>query len=778
MPAVTVLALVRAAQAVTLVCTAADIIAADPAICPSSTSAACVIAKTFQVSQDGCILDFGTRLVTISATGILDINNFTVTLNAGSLIIAPGSPGGFIDGRGNQAAPGDRGGMITINTTGDVNIQHAPSLNGKIDVSGNTAAGTIAITAGGTITVAGHLEANQLLSAADGGTIRLSAQGDIIMPANGEMLATGGADASLGGEIDLNAAGQVMLSDQISVNGASGGTAMFTAGTSVSTQVVNANGTGDGGDGGEIDVTAGTSANVLGKLSADGGPYQTLDGAGGGGGLVNIVASFGNLTVGSPTVGGPISAEGAAGPAGAFADGDGGEIQLTAQGRTVVYKNSAVSARSNGFSGYGGTVTLQPNLDASVASLLDASGGGGGNEVDIFAGTDVTLGPVPTNVVIDVSGRFDGGFGGGTNITAAVNGQGSIDIVSIVDVTGGANSTDTGPGFGGNTSFVGCNITVEATGKVLAEAPGDGGDNDFMASEQLTILGKVDATTTGSGTDGQNTFEFPKRKPVVQSGTVTPAALPTAEDTCTIDLTTGCLFPCPMCGNGIQEYPEACDNDTGLSCQPAFPGSTTTCSAFCQLENCNDGLVCTTDSCDPVLGCLNLPATTPCVEPPTPTPTYTPTQIGFCGATHGTCTPTATPTVTATPTDTPTITPTASVTLTPTLTATPTQTPTQTPIPTTTPSSTQTPTFTPTVTPSNTSTRTFTSTPTQTQTPSPTPAMPADANCDGRVSAADVPAIIKRFGNALLPVCGADANHDGTINADDVSRTIAIIFGS
>ena len=62
-----------------------------------------------------------------------------------------------------------------------------------------------------------------------------------------------------------------------------------------------------------------------------------------------------------------------------------------------------------------------------------------------------------------------------------------------------------------------------------------------------------------------------------------------------------CLTPCPVCGNGVTEFPETCDDTTGT------PESCDGCSVFCQLEDCDDGNPCTIDSCDPVTGASTCP---------------------------------------------------------------------------------------------------------------------------------------------------------------------------
>src|SRR5262245_19338958 len=99
-PAARIASLAAALAATTLVatdahaltaCTAAQIISQDSG-CPSGTGP-CNITKDFTVGN-GCVLDFGTRVVTLAATGKLLIAPNAVTLKAGSFTVAPN---GFID---------------------------------------------------------------------------------------------------------------------------------------------------------------------------------------------------------------------------------------------------------------------------------------------------------------------------------------------------------------------------------------------------------------------------------------------------------------------------------------------------------------------------------------------------------------------------------------------------------------------------------------------------------------------------------------------------------
>lgn len=689
-------------------CTAADITTQD-ANCPNG-SGACTIAQSFQVA-DGCTLDFGARAVTI--TGTLDINSGTVTINAGTLTVAAS---GLIDGRGMGATmPTSMGGMITIQTSGDVTVQKSTSGRG-INVSGNDQAGTVVINAAGSITVAGIISASQLQPDAAGGTVQLNAGGNISIPSGSNVSATGGTQSDGGGEVDLTAAGNITLGDTIDVSGDCGGDFNLTAGGAAVVDRVMSNGTGDGGSGGCIDICGGTSAQLNDQLLAQ-GMVSSLGAGGGGGGLICIDAQFGDLTVANN-----IKAEGAT------PDGAGGEIDLCSQGATTIAAGTTILVDGNGAQGAGGVICMLSNLGISSAGTIDASGGAGGGEVDLCARADLTL-----NGTVDISGRSLGAKGGRATFSAGEEGQGALSINKTLDVTGGGCGTaSVGCGTGGVTNLTGCNLTVASTGSVLAGAP-KAGQNSLAAREQLTINGKVNAAkATASGTDGANFFQYPSRKPaVIGAGLVAPAALSLVSSTCTAANQSNCLTPCPVCGNGVVEFPETCDNSAGT------PVSCDGCSAFCQLENCNDGNVCTVDSCDPRLGCENVPVSPSCVTPtstpgpPSPTPTRTPTRG-------------STPTVTRKP-------PTSA-----TVSATPTSPP---------------PTF---------STPAVTEVPTASATQTPIPGAPGDANCDGSVTAADLPALLPLLASPGMPLScsGADANGDGTLDANDVDATIDAMFES
>lgn len=185
--------------------------------------------------------------------------------------------------------------------------------------------------------------------------------------------------------------------------------------------------------------------------------------------------------------------------------------------------------------------------------------------------------------------------------------------------------------------------------------------------------------------------------------------------------------------------------------------------------------------------------------PPTATPSATasPTTVAS---------PTSPPTASATPTATasarPSDTVTATATSIPTSTATVAASATATAPPTSTLTVTQsaTPTITPSAVPSATDTASPTApstlTPTSTVTPeptnpapetSPTPTpsptasvdtLPGDANCDARVSAADVPALLMLVATGDDSQCGADVDANGVLDAADVDALPSRLFES
>jgi len=248
-------------------CTAAQIIANDGAAtrCPAGTGP-CNIGKVFEIG-DGCTLDFGTRAVTILGSGKLDILSNSVNLRAGSFSIAPS---GLVEGRGNLATPPrDRGGSITITTTGAVNIQRA-SFKGVIDVSGNVRGGTVIINAGGSISVSGDIISNNITTSGGNGIISLRSTGGDITSGTTSTISAQGGDFSTGGFIDITASGRVDLGTNLIANGGDGGVIDVASGGESIVRGMNATGGGDAGSGGCASVFAGTRVQMLGPVALNG----------------------------------------------------------------------------------------------------------------------------------------------------------------------------------------------------------------------------------------------------------------------------------------------------------------------------------------------------------------------------------------------------------------------------------------------------------------------------------------------------------------------------
>lgn len=162
-------------------------------------------------------------------------------------------------------------------------------------------------------------------------------------------------------------------------------------------------------------------------------------------------------------------------------------------------------------------------------------------------------------------------------------------------------------------------------------------------------------------------------------------------------------------------------------------------------------------------------------------PTATGTAVQSTTATKLPATPTVT--VAGSPSPMPSPVPTALPTGTtpPTFNATPTSTSTPTVTATGTPTTVAGNTPTPIVTAAPSPGTSATAPPAPTSTPSPTPTLAGsrgDANCDGRVSAADTPALIRNVITGERAACGLDdVNGDTRVDSHDLQPLIDALFG-
>jgi len=662
-------------------CVAQDIVDGDPG-CPAS--GLCTITQVFTIA-DGCILDFGTRDVTIAVSGELRIpEDGRVALKAANFTVAAG---GSVDGCADTF-----GASFTVQATGNIAIQRSRGGIGRIRVSGGWFGGAIDLDAGGNITIEGQLQSNNLaVREAGGGSITLRAGGNVVTTPESDVDLHGGLDG-WGGVLDVAANGLIEISNEIDVTGGDGGIININAGGKVIIRDkldVTGNGN-DSGWGGEVHIVAGTDVEIDGQIQSRGG--GSVSAGGGDGGWVTISAGFGNITVGDE-----ISVKGGA------PDGCGGNIDLFAGASIEVRSTSQLIASGDTYYYYCSQgLRLRAWRDVTVDGRLDASGASDadGGVVEIDAGRNIAL-----NALVDARATTPGYMSGWVTIQAGgvttrsgmkIPATGNLTITSTIDVS--APGCDAwGCSYGGYVDAGACDITLGSGGLIKASAPGVEGEGGIIlltARDQMTILGSLDATG-GAGWDGSITLTHPVDVPPIVTGSVLPAPTFRPLPWCTGDAgdPPGCLSPCPTCGNGVTEFPETCDDTTGT------PESCDGCSMLCYTESCDDaacpdylpvgspcddGNECTEgDSCDGEGVCMpgrwvcdtttttTLTTTTSTITTTTTTTTLTTTTMSTTTTTTSTTTTTnQPPTTTTTTTSVPTTTTVPSTTSTSTTTST------------------------------------------------------------------------------------------------------------
>jgi len=616
----------------------------------------CTVSQDF-AAPTGCVLDFGAREVIFK--GAFDVASAVLAVSARSV---------RVDGV-LRASPGNnlRGGTITLTATGGSQISDA-----RVCGLGNP---------DGCIVVTRRIE----VSGNPAGAMRLIAAGAVDLQSTADLLAIGFQEGVVngasGGLISISAQGGALNdSAQLSVKGGNagdGGTVAFLAAANiVVAQAIDA--TGGANDGGAVDLVAGDDISI----------QRTIDVSsttGGGGGLIG--ARAGVDTLGGIKNGGALTLSSAL-----VADGnndidsgyDGGDIDLAAFGPLTITTTASVHANGGSPDGAGGTLTLDSSdrqfnrltaLDGDLvlAGSVTLRGVGiesDGGETDITAGRNLTI-----SGTVDATGANGGtigarsgkdltvatalfagattiqGVGGSAFLKAGDADFGTLNIAASIDTSSGTSS------IGDDQDLAGCNLEVQPN--VVINSSGGTlrtGRLDLAAPGTMTLHNNSRYLVTPSGTI--TLIHRPGVAPVIGSGVVFSPGGPIDAPT-----TNSPLYPsCPVCGDGIRQAGEVCDNGAGAD------GAC--CNATCSALTC--------------------PTPTSTTVPPTPTPTRT-------GTATRTPTPTATvsgPGTSVTPTSTSsdvlaTLTPIATVTPRPTATVTATRTPT--------PTRTATPTVTPTV---------------------------------------------------------------------------------
>lgn len=333
----------------------------------------------------------------------------------------------------NQAVSVTAGG--SINGTGGVSAQQAATLaaGGSVDINGSVSGSQVAISAAGNdgkgdIHVGGNLSSP--------GTIALSAARDTTID---------GSAVSAG---DLNLSTQRNLT----INGAAGSTGGNVSLTGVTGSVTT---TGDVSSPGSLTVTAGTDANLGGKVAAMG--------------PVNVTAQTGSITTSGQV-------------------GSNSDLTLTAA-QNVTVGGQAQSAGNTTITATGGSAAingaLTANGDAAISAAQDATIAG-----SLASGGNTSI--AATNGSATVNGSLLSM--GNASVSAAQNATLSGSVLTVGDLAATAGQTlSVGalPYVGGNATLRGKDVSV---GSAASQDNQVGGTLDAAATNSLTLTGNTQAT--------------------------------------------------------------------------------------------------------------------------------------------------------------------------------------------------------------------------------------------------------------------------------------------
>ncbi len=382
----------------------------------------------------------------------------------------------------NTGAINAAGGTITVSTAVAKNVvDNIINMNGIATASSATQKGGQIILGGNAkVNIGGSLTAD---GAKGGGSISVS--GNSIGVSG---LASAQGVSSKGGTIVLNGTGTVDVSGVLNVNGDPLGGTITLSGNKVDIGATGSalavdNGT-QGGQGGDIELDAVQSAEIIGLADASGnsgGGNITLTGesariAGTANAFSTNAGQGGNVTLAANNIvfSGLVDAHGVDG---------GGNITGTAQNAMKVTESGQLLADST-TKGAGGIISLDGiALGNQMNGLLNANGVDRGGQIDVLSDKGF----------VDFEGTAlaestTHGSGGVINITAAqdINDSGTANA-SGVDHGGWINITG-----GGNLDMSG-NATAQAT------THGSGGDVEINIAQNVKFSGTIDASGADNG---------------------------------------------------------------------------------------------------------------------------------------------------------------------------------------------------------------------------------------------------------------------------------------
>lgn len=454
------------ASAVTRTCTSdavantANVLCASPSGPCNGTSV--TVSTAIDVTGGGCAFDLQGRMLRFEKTFQMTGLGFIKVVNAGNITV---TSTGKLKARGDFVQPNGYiigGGLISLESSGTI------SHDGIIDVAGDPA-GTIRLESVGTITLqsGSSVTANGVTSftldgtrTTDGGEVELVSSADSV--AMGGTLEARGTQGGIGGSILLQAAKNVSVSKLIDASGGAGDggdVALVTGDNVTMTNDIDVDSRGGGGFGGSITIYSGQ--DDLGGVGAGGNITLTsvalqLSGSsgdtfGGDGGELDLFAQ-GTLQVTGTSV---IRAN-----AGTNFDGSGGLVSFqtgdddpTVVGPLdgVLSVAGSITAGSGGTGGRGGAISFISGSSLTVTASIDVNGKDAGGDVGGEAGSSITL-----DGAIDAKATNTAGEGGFVAFTAGLAQDGTLTVKKNVTATGGATN-----GEGQSITFTGCNVTID-----------------------------------------------------------------------------------------------------------------------------------------------------------------------------------------------------------------------------------------------------------------------------------------------------------------------------
>lgn len=444
----------------------------------------CVVSGEINV-QNGANVNFGSRAVVVEGT--LSVGDGSMTIRAGEFRIAPQ---GHLDGSGGL------GGSFDILVTGDIRIDGERD-SGAINLVAEEG-GFLSLTSqSGSILGTGDIQFGSASDEGDGGTVEINAGADVNL--SGSISGPGGSQSS-GGELEIVAGGDVTLAGPIDLSGGFDGGLLFVEAVgSVTLGEINLGGTGDRGNGGEIDIRAGGSVELGGTIHSRGSDLSAE--SCGDGGRLSIEAGGDLTTLAEVNVN---ALEG---------DCRGGEIELAGDRIDI---GGPISFSGEGGSGLGGSLDVAANCQFVSRESLNGGGGFEAGTASIEAGCIMVIETV-TVLVMEMIGPLECD-------PIQIQCDPIVIIAGPIDAgpSGERSARGAASPASGSISVMGCSVEVAETAQLIAR--GAGAFNRIVSRGNTTIAGGMMATSS-------NEFRFrPGFEPVI-IGQVIPAPSLNPDDT-------------------------------------------------------------------------------------------------------------------------------------------------------------------------------------------------------------------------------------------------------